>query len=179
MTCDLAGQGGLPSVRLQPSHGTPSQLRVTSWGPLCCSVYALCNCWSVVYRRAPGTTRYSAKLPTKAGAPCTLLDCPSPPEICWGPGKSRAPPPNSLCLPLLQPALSVSGLSWSWLSAWVWVWVLDLFFPPLPPVLPLHHRPFQPFPPAHTASISLFRASLFSSRRLSSDRLEDPSPLPD
>lgn len=68
---------------------------------------------------------------------------PSPPEICWGPGKSRAPPPNSLCLPLLQPALSVSGLSWSWLSVWVWVWVLVLFFPHLPPPSP--SPPSSPF----------------------------------
>lgn len=47
MTCDLARQGGLPSVRLQPSHGTPSQLRVTSWGPLCCRLAVCAPCATV------------------------------------------------------------------------------------------------------------------------------------
>lgn len=96
-----------------------------------------------------------------------VLDSPPPhPKSAGGLAKSRAPPPNSLCLPLLQPALSVSGLSWSWLSAWVWVWVLVLFFPHLPPpsfpsIIALFNRSRPPTLPAF-----LFRASLFSSRRL-------------
>lgn len=153
VTWELTRQGGLPSVRLQPSHGAPSQLRVTTWGPLCCSVCALCNSWSVVYRRAPGTIRYSAGLPTKAGAPCT--QSPLPTRNLLGPGKSRAPPPQ------LQPALSVSGLLSPGSRSGSWSFSSHAF----PPVLPLHHRPFQP---SHPPTLPDFpsRESLSSSRRL-------------
>lgn len=171
VTCELARQGGLPSVRLQPSHGAPSQLRVTTWGPLCCSVCALCNSWSVVYRRAPGTIRYSAGLPTKAGAPCT--QSPLPTRNLLGPGKSRAPPPQLFaccCSSQLFPSLVflVLGLGLG----------PGPFLPTPSPRPSPPPSPFSTVPPAHTASLSVSRVSVLFSPT-PSDRLEDPSPLPD
>lgn len=73
-----AGRSPVSQAAAQPRDSQP-----TASHQLCCrlqcleSVYALCNCWSVVYRRAPGTIRYSAKLPTKAGGPCTRPPLPT------------------------------------------------------------------------------------------------------
>lgn len=192
---DLARQGGLPSVRLQPSHGTPSQLRVTTWGPLCrcpqcVRLVQLLEC------RVQADTWYHQVLRQAAnqdgrGAPCTQAP-PSPPKICWGLA-SRGPHPPTPCPLLLQPALSLSGLLGPGSRSGSRSFSSHVFTPSFPsiialfnpspqpspfPTLSLNHRPFQPFrPPKHCQHLCF--VCLCSLLPTSSDRLEDPSPLPD
>lgn len=103
---------------------------------------------------------------------------PFPPNSA-GPGKSRAPPPNSLpccssqLFPVswsLGPGPSGSG-SWSWSGSWSFSSHVS------PPVFPLHHHLFNRFasPPLPT---SLSCVPLFSSLPPPSNSFEDLSPSP-
>lgn len=170
VTCGLAKQGGLPSVRLQPSHGTPSQLQVTSWGPLCCSVYT--SSTPCATDGVSCTGRHLVQSGTQPSCQPRrekhVLNPPSPPEICWGLG-SRGPHPPTLRLLLLQPALSVSGLFGPGSRSGSWSFSSHVFPPSFPSIIALFNRSARPQLP-----VSLFRVSVLFSPP-SSDRLEDPA----
>lgn len=164
-----AGRSPVSQAAAQPRDSQP-----TASHQLCCRLQCV-RLVQLLECRVQAGTWYNQVLSQAADqGGRAMYSTPPPHPKSAGGLRSRGPHPPTLCLLLLQPALSVSGLLGPGSRSGSWSFSSHVFPPSFPSIIALFNRSARPTPP-----VSLSRASLFSSRRLPVIVLRIPLPLPD